>query len=89
MKKIYHKLLKLVVLLLHQMMTKKFLGMKKVVSPHLSFSGPPSSLNPGSRPLPSLSSSITYIHPFPAVLNHRNAKFLTPSFINVVSLSSL
>ena len=58
-----------------------------MVSPCLLFSGPPSSLNPGSRPLPSLSSSITYIHPFPAVLNHRNAKFLTRSFINVLSLS--
>ena len=59
---------------------------KKVVSPCLSFSRAPSSLNLGFRPLPSLSSSITYIHPFPAVLNHRNAKFLTPTFINVISL---
>ena len=47
----------------------------------------PSSLNPGSRSFPSLSSSITYIHPFLALLNHRNAKFLTRSFINVLSLS--
>ena len=60
---------------------------KKVVSPRLSFSGSHSSLDPFSGPLPSLSSSFTYIHPFPDVHNHRNAEFLTPSFINVVSLS--
>ena len=60
-----------------------------MVSPCLSFSGSPSSLNSASRPLPSISSSFTYIHPFLALLNQRNAENLTPSFINVVSLSFL